>query len=508
MNAALMLAGVLAADFSLFMQGLAATTVPGSVRTPMPLGEYLKTEHRLPRWHRELMQKHNLFTVQRTQNGTARTFNMVFLDFALEVGDTVLLDLSKQSYQTELQQFAAEAKEYAFAPPMSLGDAYVQRGKEILAIQKAVDISITISDTLLTFTLEQFVEGLREHQLVVGPVRNVIVVSHAHWSGQLLLYSDWSARLVSYESVSALAAELALPDEVFQPRPAGNKPLLIFKGCEAGQATPFLRKLHETLNPRTRLYAPKHWIATAAEQGTENRYEFMGQKFFHRSKVSLRRDMIIQKFQGAGLKDVRGNPIPHNRWNTGWPTDPSLYPDGSFLIKVPLKGAKQPAIKWGGVELPEGPLTGDFVNLGCFKIDLNIGLNTALTKEAYERDKIKALKDTLAALPPDVNDPFSKAHPFPWWVRFRFHPADASDAASKKAQSDWIDSLNWTLTFESRGGSNRIVGAGIGYIYELVVPILDPQGRLLVNYYAKDAPANPVREDLRLDDRTYWESVG
>jgi hypothetical protein len=511
MNVALILAGLLAGSYTMFMQGIIGTTPSDAVSAPMKLDEYLKTVKNLPRWHRELMAKNHILKVFRSQNGTVKTFEYIPLEFVLQVGDQIQIDTNKPAYKAELDQKTSAAKDYAFVATPGPSDVYLQYSKDVLELSHTVELTKFQSDTTLLFTLEQFAEKLQDDEKVVGPVRNVIVASHAHWSGMLLFDADFSGEPVSYEKVSSpdLAANLRVPDEAFQPRSAGSsKPMLIFKGCEFGQATAFLKKLHQIINPKTRLYAPLHWIGVGADSGSNDRYEYMGQRFFLQSKSLLTRSELLQRFHQLKMKDLRNNAIPNNRWDQGWPSDTALYRSPGFTFSVPARGVKHPAISGSGVSIPEHPININLVAFWCFRPRFQLSLSTNVTQSAFNANKIKALKDTLAARPDKIDDELTPAHPFPIWVRFRFHPVDSSRNAAVAAQQAWVDSLDWSnLSYSGGSGSARIQGIGACFLYELVVPICDSQGRLLLNYYAKAAPNNPVMEHLPLTDPTYWQFV-
>jgi hypothetical protein len=499
------LADLIDGNFQAFMQDLAGA-LPGAVTGPMKLGEYLETVLHRPRWDRELIIFRRIIKVSRVQNGQQLTFVPTANDFPLVDGDRVDIIINPD-YTSDRGKLAA--KDYGFVPIPNQGDAFLGFSRDVMALAGVVELTKSDPTRTITFTFEQFADELMNDELVTGPVRNAIVYTHASWSGQLLFSADFGGEAISYEKIDQMAAggTLHVPDEAFQKvNPGDPKPFIVFGGCEFGQATAFLKKLRETINPNVRVYAPKYWLGVGREDDSKDRYQFMGQRNFIRSKDPLNGAQILSRFHALHIKDRNGNSLPNDLWDTGWPNIP-IQP-GSFVRAWAPHGIKFPAVNGSGGALPEHTITTNLVTLWCFHADFQLDLATTVSKGAFDQNAVQALVNTVTARAPNAEDALTDAHPFPFYRRFRFIPTEGSAAAIKKAQTDWINSLKWDLTYADRGGgTGRISGIGRSFLYELVTPIVNNK-TLLINYYADGAQNNPVVGDLTLDQTDFWGSDG
>jgi hypothetical protein len=162
-------------------------------------------------------------------------------------------------------------------------------------------------------TLQDFLQRMGRSETVKGPPRNIYVVSHAHWSGQLAFVPTGAPEdadsFFTYESIDAIGSGLALPGAFLEPRSEANKtPLIVFTGCSFGQAEPFLRKLRDAINPKLAAVAPNFLYGLARKRGGSVYFEYMAKPYVVYSKTKLDRAGLMTQLKPATkLKDAHGD---------------------------------------------------------------------------------------------------------------------------------------------------------------------------------------------------------
>jgi hypothetical protein len=496
-----MFAALLRGSFEEFMLGFAGTQPADVVQAPGTIEHYLHIERGLAKWHVDLLVRHLCVSVVR---GSTR-HNSVQWDFALRTDDRVLLDESGAAYQAAYR--AVPAKTYAMVARHDASDAHLHNVSNILDERGAIVLSDFHAAETIVSNLSEFLAHIRTDHRVTGPVRDLVIGSHASWGGRLYFETDvmQDSPVTTYETVDAVASSLAIPDDSFLPRPnpdPGRR--IVFLGCDAGDSKPLLARLRQAINPQTPVLAPKHWWGTGYVGS--DMFEFVGVAHMVYSPQELSRADLISKLQALGARDANDDLVPANQWDE-WVPPMQNVPVNIGWRENLFVSVKLPEIRFPGHIIPQvnaHDVQGHLFHWrGKFP---PCSLSTNLSQAAFDAAPFQALKDAITSLAPDPRNPFTRAHPYPWWERFRVLPPPNPTAAQMKATIErWIDLfVLWPQRVVDADGDVVITADGVTDVYVLVVPGTDRNGFLFVNYYSTlpNAPV-PAREDLGYASR-FW----
>lgn len=464
---------------------------------------------KIPRWEQRLMVDHRVITVKRTAaDGTVTSLRATGRSFALVRNDRVVIDRDHAPYKAQRDQMIAESKDYVLVAGSDDQDHFIVPSRDLMVLRRGM-IPIDHIDAGPEGSLQQMIRAIGE---VVGPdarpLNDLHIVSHAWHTGELLFAATArDARAISWESLEAAGAALQLPDEYLFNRT--NPPKLIVYSCEFARAEPVMKRLRELMNPRLKVYAPKHFVGTNfldRDIATRDYFQYMCKPAFVHAKVDLTRDQIIQDLVDRAVTDANDVTISRTRWEELVPAVPGdASPDeGAFAERELL--FKMPARNVAGGVLPAIE-DASFAIGGMYRWPGTVGgtLPTTRTRAEFDSDPINALKDALAAMA----RPGSKwhgGHRYPVWTRLQFNSAN-----------DLVDKLNWgdphgKLNYLD--GQNKIEATGWGVKYCVMVPVQAPAAAsvahgkraLRVSYYAQGAAA-PHPDDLALTS-SFWQSIG
>jgi len=467
-------------------------------RNSVPHDTNLEThlyDRRIPRWYQKLLERYERIRVQRKKPDGTLTAPALPDDpkMPLRTGSIVTVDETLEGEFKTLYNIAkADAKDYVHQPVANAFDRFLRNVEELHSRKGAYVFGGFAGEK----TLQDFVRQVGRAEIPETPPRNLIVVSHAHWSRQLSFVptnapADAESHL-SYEDIDRMSAELRIPDEHLQPRAAVNTPpKLMFTGCAFGQAEPFLKKLRNAMNPGLMLVAPKHYFGIARNPDDDSIFiEYMAVEHTAYSTTRLNRAGLITELRKTPKRrDAHDQQIADADWDGWLPLEP--WPGGDWFYEPGLTFS---TFLWFEViEQPMDPVP------------------IAVDQATFESDRNGKFKAALAAFL-DPTHPLSAAHPFPWWRRFGFSSA-----------AKMVDGLLWSYTFTAGTGGalNTVTADATGYRYALLVPIraqaphAPGQFRMLGNYYAPGPLL--VQEDYPLpklplnahgaDNTKYWKVV-
>jgi hypothetical protein len=493
---------ILLGRYADFMAAIAA--IPGPrVPRAMTLRQYLDEVAHLPRWKQRLLLRNGAVRIQTTPPDGGSPGPITNPDHVLSQDDVVEYDETNSAYVSELMPRIANAKDYAFVPPHDDDDRFMIFMKELQERKGATVLANT--DIEPTATLEQFVENIGKDDGVPGPPRNLVIVSHAHFTGQLGFSPTIAAAaeeqplLTTYETIDLAPERLNVPDEYLKDRKGENvPPTLVFTGCDIGNAEPFLKKLRNVMNPRFRVYAPKHWFGGARTPDQELYFEYMAKSFYvHSPSPLLRAGLILalKALPSKDRKDVWDDDIPDSAWE-GW-VPPEPWPTTMGFVKEHPIEIVMPRLTLGTRTFPErtANLPGE---LYIFNADLKGSVPTTVPKSVFDSNAVLALRQTVASLGSGYK--LSDLHLFPLSKRFRLGSAD-----------ELISQTNWDpagFRYETTSGGNRLHARGTAFKYCLLVPITErrPSRKVVANYYLAGSP-EPIRNDLGFDKTRFWGQI-
>lgn len=462
MPPAILLATLLEGDLGAFAAGLVAAG-PTTVPRDMDLKTYLD-EARCPRWKQKLLLLYERVQITRKQPDGSLAAPETAHSSAdlLRAGDMVDANDQPQgnAFDAEYDGARDGARDYAFAPDDDPWDPFLALTQTLYSRSGAEMFSRQRGEA----TLQDFVHAIRHSETTEGPPRNLVLISHAHWSGQLEFAPTSSSdpgTFFTFEDIASIGPALQLPKEYLEPRTNANTPArLIFTGCAFGQAEPFLKKLRDAINPKLAAIAPKFMFGIAKVDGKQVYFEYMAKPYTLYSKKTMTRAELIAELIRLGLKDAHTDAVKPGEWDDWVPAEPWPAPAEYFYFEQQLF---RTTLWFSTIEEEMPPV--------------NVSVNQA----TFEADKIPIFKAAVAALPPNPLVLLSAACPFPWWKRFGL------DDANKM-----IDALDWQFVYTagSGGGASTVVATAIGYRYSLLVPIVlrdqtkpYKRRRVLGNYY-------------------------
>lgn len=479
-RAMIVLANLLENGFQGFLAGIPGTSPYAVTHNTTPRA-YLD-EKKFPRWYQRLLFRYDRITVAvKPLNGDPGDLEPV-LDSSMPLprGSLIRVDetLSDDEYTMMFEEAREGARDYVLDTEKTDPDDsdYVDPFLNMVSAFHGLSGAYVFGGKDEPTTLQEFIRLVGHSDIAETPPRNLIVSTHAHWSGQLDFAPTSSAvdagQSFTYEDIGRLAAELKLDDKYLEPRSPKNKPsLLIFTGCAFGQSEPFLRKLRDTINPRLAVVAPLYFYGIGRKKNEERiLFEYMSKPYTIYSKAALSRDELISKLKLKNFRDVYQVPIKDREWD-GW---------------VPFEPWEE---RW--IERPPTVLW-----YSKFKVPLQ-SVPVSVDRLTFEQAPERHFKNGIATLGADSTHMLSAAYPFPWWKRFGF------DDANKM-----VDELSWRYQFnEDQSEGNTVDAIASAHRYSVLVPIVEKsskpyaQRRLLWNLYdlRSGGPGRePIIEDLPL----------
>jgi hypothetical protein len=468
---------------------------------------------KIPRWDQKLMYGNRIVTVKRTaSDGTVTSLPGTGRSFQLVRNDRVTIDRAHAPYKAQRDQMIAESKDYVLVAGSDDDDPFIVESADLMTLRRGM-IRIDHVDAGPEGSLQQMIRAIGEAEgPEVRPLNDLHIVSHAWHTGELLFAAtEQNDRAISWESLEAAGAALKLPDEHIFNR--ADPPKLIVYSCEFARAEPVMKRLRELMNPRLRVYAPRHFVGAnrlVRDAAYLDYFQFMCKPAFVHSPVELSRDQIIQDLVDRGVTDANDVVIDAARWRELVPTIPSgpESPEEGWFEEQ-LLPFKLPARNVPGRVLPALEVTeaDEFPIGGMYRwpvLEQGV-LTTTKTRAQFDADPIGALKAAVAAIA-DPRNRWYATHRYPIWKRLQFDSADLL-----------INNLSWTAPngeLRYLDGQNKIQAKGWGVKYCVMIPVQEPAAAsvphgkraLRVSYYAEGSPT-PHPDDLALTSG-FWQTIG
>jgi hypothetical protein len=179
-------------------------------------------------------------------------------------------------------------------------------------------------------TVQQFITHLNSNSKITKPVDDLLIGAHANNEGQFLIpmFPGQSGHTIYErleESLKDAKKSIKIPDTLIGFTPGSQTTHSVhIKGCNLGQAMPFVRKLKEALGGNVKLTVPKlfHGATPAPKEGV---FEYIGYQFFlKRTTIFPDRKTAIKEWDNAGFTMIDGNPVTTADWEAIVPTNPNL----------------------------------------------------------------------------------------------------------------------------------------------------------------------------------------
>ena len=473
MPPATVMACALEGDFEGLLAGLVSTT-PATVPRDMTLREFLDAVP-IPRWKQKMLVLYERVSITRKQpdGSMGPTEKAQATTELLRAGDQVDPDdsIKGDTFDVEYEGARDAARDYADAPDADPTD-FLLGESQSLHFKLGSDLFGSLSGET---TLQGFLQAMGRSENVTGPPRNLYILSHAHWSGQLSFAPTGTPedmdKFFSFESIDAIGTGLSVPGAFLEPRsPANKTPHIVFTGCSFGQAEPFLRRLRDAINPKLAAIAPIYMYGIGRNADGSVYFEYMAKPYTLYTKPvpgqhGLTRAKLIEAMTRLvpAARDAHNDEVKDLEWQLWVPDEPWPADDFFFIVKRELRTAL-----WYekiDEEMPPVPVTMD--------------------EATFMADGVAKYKSAVAALARDPKHLLSTACPFPYWSRFGLPSADKM-----------IDTFEPAFAYTANsGGGGTVVATLGGHRYSIIVPIVarDParpwsDRRLLMNVYNAPQP--------------------
>ena len=357
-------------------------------------------------------------------------------------------------------------------------------------------------------SVRQLIVHLDKTTSITKPVGDLLVGSHANEEGQISVpmfpgQGGWTTFETLEETLRDAKKSIKIPDSLIgftAGDPISHSVHL--KGCNVGDAQPFLVKLQEALGGNVNVTAPKFFHgATSEPQGS---FEYMGYEFtVARPELFLKpgpkpgtqvpdRNLALSEFDGKKFLLIDGTTkVPTADWDKLIPTNPNTPQFDQATSKLGATFGKRTTIKtprqYRVVQIKFGPWTVVFPNPASVPKD--------------EPTQLQELSNDL-----EINDKhgrFLDAHPFPQWTREGF--------ADLKA---FIAGYKWKCT--PKGAS--LVCTGTRFHFVVALAITDPattptgaifaDGTLIFNFFPKAGSGlTPITTAVQVSDPKFFATT-
>lgn len=376
--------------------------------------------------------------------------------------------------------------DFGFAPD---GDEHI--GNLRLLFERRTTTSLINSPGVNT--VRQFIGHLEKTKAIPKPVDDLLIGAHANNEGQFFIpMFPGQVGPTKYEtleeSLKVAAKSIKIPDSVIGF--TAGSPVTHFvhiKGCNLGQAMPFVTKLKEALGGNVKLTVPK--LFHGATPSPEGVFEYIGYQFpLKRTQPFPDRKTAIAEWDGAGFTQIDGSPVSTDDWEALIPKNPNLDVRINVNSKLGTSFGKRTTVRTPRqhrvLRITFGPWTVPFP-----------------TKKDVPSDR----DDQLLALESHLKtDPrFQDTHPYPQFKREGFDRV-----------IEFVSGYDW----KCRQDGATLKCFGTRALYMVVLAVTDPktiptngligQGTLIFNFYpGAKSKLSPQTSAIQVTDQKFFVTV-
>ena len=306
---------------------------------------------------------------------------------------------------------------------------------------------------------QNHIAGLLAHlttaATITRPIGDIILVAHGADTGFYFIPLSRSlSSPATFERADTANTSNAIRMTAPLLTPAGggmNTITVRMRGCNIGQARPFIEKLQQAMTPTAgtlNVTAPKHFDEFHGTRG--GHLEYLAHKFtlFVNNRFANRNDLIAAFAANAAFTYLDGTQVPLDVWQSVVPA--GIHPGShqSFNMGVGLN----PAI---------GTQTTATIHREYRYDTTQFSWDWVAPNPGNRHDQLDILRNTLPQGTVDGLHVYDPAYPWPFYERFGFTSVD-----------DYVDNLNWVITFSARTLHFR----ALRHEYTVMLPITDPPG--------------------------------
>jgi len=377
--------------------------------------------------------------------------------------------------------------DFGFAPD---GDAHV--GNLRLMFERRA--STTLINAKGVNTVRQFITHLDGNTKITKPVGDLLIGAHANNEGQFFIpmfpgQKGTTKYETLEESLKDAKKSIKIPDPLIGF--TSGSPVTHFvhiKGCNLGQAMPFVTKLKEALGGNVKLTIPKlfHGATPAPKEGV---FEYIGYQFaLKRTTIFPDRKTAINEWDNAGFTMIDGNPVTTADWEAIVPKNPNLDFRSDINSKLGTTIGKRKTIStpWEHrvIEITFGPWTVPFP--------------TPKDVPKDDSGRLSALESHLK-----TDKRFQDTHPFPQFKREGFDRV-----------IEFVSGYDW----KCRPDKNTLICFGRRLLYMCAFAVTDPKtipqnglirnGTLIFNFYPNAKSTLPAQTTaIQVSDPKFFVTI-
>jgi hypothetical protein len=400
------------------------------------------------------------------------------LEFRLRSGDRVIIpDVLPAAYEQALAAIPeTEYRDYAFVP----GTTSFENQMRVVCSQRPQTIVLGVTPMN---SVEGFMRMLRTSPDIAGPVRDLLICSHANPEGRLILAfqtQSTAAGYVSYEELEGLCSSgvVRVPQEARLPRPrttSGVRQMQVHvRGCRIGRSVPYLEKLRQALDVPM-VTAPLFFHHPCAMDTPLGFGEYLEYSFevYSRDRIATK-SALVDAYVAQEHRTVDGAPITGDVWMRwiNWTDINSSrtsrqqqvvnpVDNRNHDVRAPFRYSRRYLIEGGG----------------------SIGLAAEPTTE---EDKKREVRIVLEREQPR----YRASHLWPEYVRLGYDSMDA-----------FMNGWNWNFSW--RSDDNTLLFNPSRHEYILAQPVVTADNRLYMNFYYDDRSRQALIQ-LREDDNRFF----
>lgn len=376
--------------------------------------------------------------------------------------------------------------DFGFAPD---GDEHVANLRTLFARRATT----SLIDGRGLNTVRQFITHLDKTTAITKPVGDLLIGAHANNEGQFFLpmfpgQQGPTKFETLEESLKTAAKSIAIPNSLTGFTPGGaTTPFVHIKGCNLGQALPFVTKLKEALGGNVTLTVPK--LFHGATPSPEGVFEYTGYQFsLKRTQPFPDRKTALAEWDAAKFLLIDGKQVTTADWERLVPRNPNADVRIQVTSQLGATFGKRTTVRtpqqYRVEPITFGPWTVPFPTPN----DVPTGLD----------DQLLELEIHLKTDPR-----FQDTHPYPQFKREGFDRV-----------VEFVSGYNWNC--RKVGATLRCFGTRM--LYMVVLAVTDPKtvpkdgligaGNLLFNFYPNAGSSLTARTTaIQVSDQRFFVTI-
>lgn len=344
-------------------------------------------------------------------------------------------------------------------------------------------------------TVRQFITHLETNNGITKPVGDLLLGGHANNEGEFKLpmfpgHGGWTNYETLEDSLKNTTKSIKVDTVIGFKAGDPITHSVHIKGCNLGQALPFVTKLKEALGGNVKLTVPKLFHGTTPWPA-EGVIEYIGYQFsMTRTQIFASRKAAIAEWDNAGFTLIDGNPVTTADWEALIPKDPNTSVWNHVDSKLGTALGKRTTIRTPRqhrvLPITFGPWTVPFP--------------TAKDVPADKSDQLMELEKHLKTKPL-----FKDTHPYPRFKREGFDRV-----------IEFVSGYDWDCRKDKDGPNLKCSGRRL--LYMVVVAITDPKtvpqgkligdGHLIFNFYPNAKSKLPASTSaIQVTDKKFFVTV-